>query len=376
MAAQALTTRAAAATTLKDTISDITRYTNKPNPSKRLLQVKLEKLLYDKDALFARHCTYAELSKKDTDSEEMLEWINPQMDAATDLADDLYLLIDEIEDKANTTQKEVDDTATKAAKSNEILVAEAQCETNVRTLNNCINTMIAIVNDDTKTAVDDATLVQAYLDQVNESLQETIKSWTDLTTLLGPGAKLNALLKNQETVKKDVADNSAKAAYFIKKYTPSPTVVSTSSSPTSSSKDSDHAQTEKVKFPTFNGDIRTFARFKSEFEMFVVPQNKSKQLQSYILTQNCLKGRALKLIENLTDIEEIWSRLSSRYGDEVEIMNVVIESIHSFTFKGTDVDSAIVKLVDDLEKGVQDLDAIKSKQHLENARTVTSCNVV
>ena len=95
MAAQALNARAATATTLKDTIRDITRYKQKPNPSKRLLQVKLEKLLSDKDELFSKHCIYAELSKKDPDSAEMLDWINPHMDSASDLADDLYLLIDE-----------------------------------------------------------------------------------------------------------------------------------------------------------------------------------------------------------------------------------------------------------------------------------------
>ena len=64
MAAQALNVRVAVAATLAETIRDIKRYKEKPNPSKRLLQVKLDKLIADKDDLFAKHCLYAELSKK------------------------------------------------------------------------------------------------------------------------------------------------------------------------------------------------------------------------------------------------------------------------------------------------------------------------
>ena len=73
MAAQALNVRVAVAATLAETIRDIKRYKEKPNPSKRLLQVKLDKLIADKDDLFAKHCLYAELSKKSLEAEE--EWV-------------------------------------------------------------------------------------------------------------------------------------------------------------------------------------------------------------------------------------------------------------------------------------------------------------
>ena len=95
MAAQALNARVAAAAALKDTIRDVNRYIQKENPSQRLLQNKHDKLLEDKNDLFTKHCTYSELSKKSLDSEELLDWITPQMDAASDVLDEIILLIDE-----------------------------------------------------------------------------------------------------------------------------------------------------------------------------------------------------------------------------------------------------------------------------------------
>ena len=119
------------------------------------------------------------------------------------------------------------------------------------------------------------------------------------------------------------------------------------------------------------GDICSFARFKADFDDFVAPKYPNKRHQVYVLKRCCLQGTALKLVENLTDIDSIWERLRSRFGDEVEITNAVIKSIQSLTFKPAgDSDKFLVKFVDEVERGVQDLSAIKGKHHIANAMSV------
>ena len=221
MAAQALNVRVAVAATLAETIRDIKRYKEKPNPSKRLLQVKLDKLIADKDDLFAKHCLYVELSKKSLEAEELVSWITPHMDLASDLIDALYLDIESKETEAAAQQKTTDDAAIQTAKTREIQVVKLQCETEEMSLNDRIDTMMLIVDDEERTEKDDAVEVQTLLNQVHENHQDLIKSLSHLNSLTSDDNKLKEQFAKQEEVKKHVATNAAKALLFIKKHTPS-----------------------------------------------------------------------------------------------------------------------------------------------------------
>ena len=125
-----------------------------------------------------------------------------------------------------------------------------------------------------------------------------------------------------------------------------------------------------MKYPTFSGDIRSFDRFKSNFETIIAPSYPNKDHQVYVLKESCLKGDAKKLVANMRDIEDIWERLHDRYGDNLEIVNAVIKSIQSFRFVKNDHDGSMIRLVDELEKGVQDLTEINAKHDIANAITV------
>ena len=63
-------------------------------------------------------------------------------------------------------------------------------------------------------------------------------------------------------------------------------------------------------------------------------------------------------------------RLEARYGDDIEIVNSVISEIQDFQFNKSDHDRSLIKFVDRLEKGVEDLSAIKARTHVANAYTV------
>ena len=71
----------------------------------------------------------------------------------------------------------------------------------------------------------------------------------------------------------------------------------------------------------------------------------------------------------MKDLTEIWERLESRYGDEIEIVNSVITEIQDFQLNKPDQDHFLIKFVDMLERGVENLSAIAARSHIANACT-------
>ena len=73
MAAAANQARSAAAASLKDSVRELTRYKDRAGPSQRLLCMKIEKVLHDKEVLVSKHYAYAE--KSGEISTRMISWI-------------------------------------------------------------------------------------------------------------------------------------------------------------------------------------------------------------------------------------------------------------------------------------------------------------
>ena len=381
MSAQAQGARTAAAATLQDTIRDVKRYIQKEeeNLSKRLLQSKLEKLTVAKNDLFGKHCYYAEKAGLDiSTNEDLLDYINPLMDGASDTLDAIELLLEDLDNAAETNRQTNENAAIENAKKNELAVAEKQCLSDEQTLRANVVAMLAIVNDENMNSKEDATHVRAYLNQIEETLRDLTKSWNMFKLLNLTNEKLDELFATQQTVRKYIADNVVLAESFVAKVDPEHDITRTidTSSTTSTHGDSSTLelnkffQMEKSKKPIFSGDIRNYARFKSDFMSFVAPTCRDKQHQSYVLKTDCLRGAAQNLVYNMSDIDSIWERLEGRYGDEVDIVNVIIKGVQEFPTIKSDHDRSLVKLVDQLEKGVEDLDAIDAKQQLANALTV------
>ena len=67
----ALHLRDAAAATLKEELRQMNKEFNKENPSRRLLDGKLEKVIKAKEDLLAAHYSYGHKAKKQHDIEEM-----------------------------------------------------------------------------------------------------------------------------------------------------------------------------------------------------------------------------------------------------------------------------------------------------------------
>ena len=70
-------------------------------------------------------------------------------------------------------------------------------------------------------------------------------------------------------------------------------------------------------------------------------------------------------------MDEIWTRLDSKYGNDREIINMVLNEVKKLELQKGDWDTSLIKLVDVLEKGTIDLAAINAREEIANNYTVT-----
>ena len=104
--------------------------------------------------------------------------------------------------------------------------------------------------------------------------------------------------------------------------------------------------------------------------MTVVPCYRDETQCAYVLKDTCLKGKAKGFVENVEKIEDIWERLESKYGDKLDLVDMVISDLNEVqTLKAND-DQKFIDLVHKLEKGLLDLEAIDTRVEIANAYTV------
>ena len=84
---------------------------------------------------------------------------------------------------------------------------------------------------------------------------------------------------------------------------------------------------ERMKMPTFSGNIRDFPRFKDDFEKQVMPTLQSDQSVAYVL-RTCLSGEALNIVRNVDNsLSEMWKRLVDRFGRTTKLADVIMYDI-------------------------------------------------
>ena len=107
---------------------------------------------------------------------------------------------------------------------------------------------------------------------------------------------------------------------------------------------------EKMQLPTFSGNVRTYAKFKKDFAQIIVRFYADVFQRAYVMKQTCLKGKAKSLVENIDNIEEIWTRLDLKYGDKIDLVDVVISELNEVPPLLANDDQKFIDFVDRLEK--------------------------
>eukprot|EP00794_Sanderia_malayensis_P021205 gene21205-23287_t len=128
---------------------------------------------------------------------------------------------------------------------------------------------------------------------------------------------------------------------------------------------------ESMKMPVFDGDIRDYPRFKSDFVKQVVPEMKSKDSMAYAL-RSCLTKLPLNIVKNVDDdLDEMWKRLDEKYGRTSKLADVVMFDIKRLRVVKEGDDRRFIELVETVEKGYRDLLRVGIEREISNTSTVS-----
>ena len=130
-------------------------------------------------------------------------------------------------------------------------------------------------------------------------------------------------------------------------------------------------KTKKLDYPTFDGEMRSYATFKRDFKEIVEkPQNYDNVHMSHILRNQCLSGEPKTLVHNVLDYVEIWKKLEDKYNDESEVIEQITKQITTLKNLEDGDYAGIIKLVDVVERANLDLRAAGNTTVLNNPMTV------
>ena len=114
MADNATRARTQSDTILQQCIRDMSRYIANPTPHIRLLKQKLDKLNVAISDLQEKHIIFADKTGADIESEDLQNWINTKLDVANELADKVFVMIEELDELDESERTKAEEVIAKA----------------------------------------------------------------------------------------------------------------------------------------------------------------------------------------------------------------------------------------------------------------------
>jgi len=128
---------------------------------------------------------------------------------------------------------------------------------------------------------------------------------------------------------------------------------------------------ERMKLPTFDGEIRDYPRFKADFQKHVSPMIKSNESETYIL-KSCLSKEPLEAVKNVDDdLSAMWDRLESKYGRSSILIAEIMKEIKKLSPVKDGDNQSFIKLVNTIEGCYRDLVRIKKESEICNSTIVS-----
>ena len=128
---------------------------------------------------------------------------------------------------------------------------------------------------------------------------------------------------------------------------------------------------ERMKMPSFSGDIRDYPRFKSEFQKHVAPFTKSEDATAYLL-KSCLEKEALSVVKNVDDdLNQMWERMDDRYGRSSKLVDAIMNEIKQLKTVPNGDSGKFIELVDTVESCYLDLVRINMQAEICNSTIVS-----
>jgi len=128
---------------------------------------------------------------------------------------------------------------------------------------------------------------------------------------------------------------------------------------------------QRMKWPTFSGNIRDYPRFKADFTKQVMPNTKSDDSAAYLL-KSCLEKDPLDVVKNVDDdLSKMWDRLDDRYGRSSKIVDAIMHEIKQLKAVSDGDGSKFVHLVNTVERCYLDLMRINMESEICNSTIVS-----
>ena len=128
---------------------------------------------------------------------------------------------------------------------------------------------------------------------------------------------------------------------------------------------------ERMKMPKFDGDIREYPRFKSDFKKHVMPLVTTNDSAAYIL-KSCLDKQPLETIKNVDDdLDEMWMRLDDKYGRSSKIVDAIMYDIKLLKPVTENNATRFVEFVNTIERCHRDLQRINMESEICNSTIVS-----
>ena len=123
----------------------------------------------------------------------------------------------------------------------------------------------------------------------------------------------------------------------------------------------------RVNIPKYHGygSSLDFYTFKSEFEKLISPYIQGKLLLEY-LKNNFLKAQAFEIVKGIDQIEEIWERLKTSFGNVVIMLNDKLSEvvINGPVWKVKN-EEKLIQQITQLINGMKEINNLVEKHNIE-----------
>ena len=127
---------------------------------------------------------------------------------------------------------------------------------------------------------------------------------------------------------------------------------------------------EKIKMPRFDGELRDYPQFKRDFEKQVMP-NLNINTAPYTL-RSCLGMEPLAHVKSVDDdIQAMWERLDSKYGDPAKVADAIINSIQNVKCIKEGEHKKFIQFVNVIEEGYRDLCNLKLEKEITTTSSIS-----
>ena len=127
---------------------------------------------------------------------------------------------------------------------------------------------------------------------------------------------------------------------------------------------------ERMRLPSFDGDLKGYTRFKADFTKFVLPEIEEDKA-AYVL-RSCLGQGPSHYVRNVDDsIDAMWERLDEKFGQPSTLAEVLMDEIKRFHVLKDFDDIALGKFIDMIEGSYRDLVLVGMQNEISNLSTVS-----